>query len=75
VYKPLYNTSVLFYNAITNTRRNQENNAIAYYKQITNALLREAIIELRAFYIAFMAAISICFYSRTKTLLILIEPD
>jgi hypothetical protein len=67
VYKPLYNASVLFYNAITNTRRNQENNTIAYYKQVTNALLREVIIELRAFYIAFMAAVSIRSYSRTKT--------
>jgi hypothetical protein len=75
VYKPLYDTSVSFYNTITNTRRDQENNTIAYYKQITNALLREAIIELRAFRIAFMAAVSIRFYSRTKTLLILIEPD
>jgi hypothetical protein len=75
VYKPLYNTSVLFYNAITNTRRNQENNAVTYHEQVTNALLREVIIELRAFYIAFMAVVSICFYSRTKTLLILIEPD
>jgi hypothetical protein len=75
VYKPLYNTGVLFCNAITNTRRNQENNTIAYYEQVTNALLREVIIELRAFCIAFMAAVSICFYSRTKTLLILTEPD
>jgi hypothetical protein len=75
VYKPLYNTSVSFYNAITNTRRDQENNAIAYYKQVTNALLREVIIELRAFYIAFIAVVSIYFYSRTKTLLILTEPD
>jgi hypothetical protein len=58
VYKPLYNTSVLFYNAITNTR---------YYKQVINALLRKVIIELRAFRIAFMAAVSIRFYSRTKT--------
>jgi hypothetical protein len=75
VYKPLYNTSVSFYNAITNTRRDQENNTVAYYEQVTNALLREAIIELRAFYIAFIATVSICFYSRTKTLLILIKPD
>jgi hypothetical protein len=75
VYKPLYDASVSFYNAITNTRRDQENNAIAYYEQVTNALLREAIIELRAFRIAFIAIISIYFYSRTKTLLILIEPD
>ena len=75
MYKPLYNASVLFYNAITNTRCDQENNAIAYYKQVTNALLREVIMELRAFCIAFMAAVSICFYSRTKTLLILTEPD
>jgi phage portal protein BeeE len=71
----LYNTSVSFYNTITNTRYNQENNTIAYYKQVINTLLREIIIELRAFYIAFIAAISICFYSRAKTLLILIEPD
>jgi hypothetical protein len=28
----LYNTNVLFYNAIINTRRNQENNTITYYK-------------------------------------------
>jgi hypothetical protein len=62
----LYNTRVSFCN-ITNTRRDQENNTIAYYKQITNALLREAIIELRAFYIAFIAAVSIRSYSRTKT--------
>jgi hypothetical protein len=75
MYKPLYNTSVSFYNAITNTRRDQENNAIAYYKQVTNALLREVIIELRAFCIAFIAIVSIRFYSRTKTLLILTEPD
>jgi hypothetical protein len=75
VYKPLYNTGVLFYNAITNTRCNQENNTIAYYKQVTNALLYEVIIELRAFCIAFIAVVSICFYSRTKTLLILIELD
>jgi ABC-type phosphate transport system permease subunit len=67
MYKPLYNTGVSFYNAITNTRRDQENNTIAYYKQVTNALLREVIIELRAFYIAFMAAVSIRSYSRTKT--------
>jgi hypothetical protein len=67
VYKPLYNTGVSFYNAITNTRRDQENNTITYYKQITNALLRKAIIELRAFRMAFMAVISIRFYSRTKT--------
>jgi hypothetical protein len=33
-------------------RRDQENNAITYHEQVTNALLREAIIELRAFYIA-----------------------
>jgi hypothetical protein len=71
----LYNTSVSFYNAITNTRRNQENNTITYHEQVTNALLREVIIELRAFYMAFMAIVSIYFYSRTKTLLILIEPD
>jgi hypothetical protein len=71
----LYNASVSFYNAITNTRRDQENNTIAYYEQVTNALLREVIIELRAFRIAFIAAVSIRFYSRTKTLLILIEPD
>jgi phage portal protein BeeE len=71
----LYNTSVSFCNAITNTRCNQENNIIAYYEQVTNALLREVIIELRAFCIAFIAAVSIRFYSRTKTLLILIEPD
>jgi hypothetical protein len=75
MYKPLYNTGVSFYNAIINTRRNQENNTIAYHEQVTNALLRKAIIELRAFHIAFMAVVSICFYSRTKTLLILIEPD
>jgi hypothetical protein len=75
VYKPLYNASVLFYNAITNTRRNQENNTITYHEQVTNALLREVIIKLRAFYIAFMAVVSICFYSRTKILLILIELD
>jgi hypothetical protein len=71
----LYNASVSFYNAITNTRRDQENNTIAYYEQVTNALLREVIIELRAFRIAFIAAVSIRFYSRTKILLILIEPD
>ena len=71
----MYNTSVSFYNAITNTRRNQENNTIAYYKQVTNTLLREVIIELRAFRIAFIAVVSIYFYSRTKTLLILIKPD
>jgi hypothetical protein len=75
VYKPLYNTSVSFYNTITNMRRNEENNTITYYKQVTNTLLCKAIIELRAFYIAFIAAISICFYSRAKILLILIEPD
>jgi hypothetical protein len=75
VYKPLYNASVSFYNAITNTRHNQENNTIAYYEQVINALLREVIIELRAFRMAFIAAVSIRFYSRTKTLLILIEPD
>jgi hypothetical protein len=75
VYKPLYNTGVSFCNAITNTRRDQENNAVAYHEQVTNALLREAIMELRAFRIAFMAAVSIRFYSRTKTLLILTEPD
>jgi hypothetical protein len=63
----LYNTGVSFYNAITNTRRDQENNAIAYHEQVTNALLREVIIELRAFRIAFMAAVSIRSYSRTKT--------
>jgi hypothetical protein len=67
VYKPLYNTGVSFYNAITNTRRNQKNNTIAYHKQVTNALLREVIMELRAFRIAFIAAVSIRFYSRTKT--------
>jgi hypothetical protein len=71
----LYNASVLFYNAITNTRYNQENNTIAYYKQITNTLLYKIIIELKAFRIAFIAVVSIYFYSRTKTLLILIEPD
>ena len=75
MYKPLYNAGVSFYNAITNTRRDQENNAIAYHEQVTNALLREAIIELRAFRIAFMATVSIRFHSRTKTLLILTEPD
>jgi hypothetical protein len=75
VYKPLYNASVSFYNAITNTRYNQENNTIAYYEQVINALLREVIIELRAFCIAFIVVVSICFYSRTKTLLILTEPD
>jgi hypothetical protein len=63
----LYNTSVLFYNAITNTRRDQENNTIAYYKQVTNALLYKVIIELRAFRIAFIAVVSIRSYSRTKT--------
>jgi hypothetical protein len=75
VYKPLYNAGVSFYNAITNTHRNQENNTIAYHEQVTNALLCEVIIELRAFRMAFMAVVSICFYSRTKILLILIEPD
>ena len=52
---------------LRNTRQDQENNTIAYYKQITNALLCEAIIELRAFYMAFIAAVSIYFHSRTKT--------
>jgi hypothetical protein len=66
VYKPLYNTSVSFYNAITNTRRDQENNIITYYKQVINTLLCKVIIELRAFYIAFIAIVSICSYSRTK---------
>ena len=66
-YKPLYNASVSFCNAITNTRCNQKNNTIAYYKQITNALLHKAIIELRAFCIAFMAVVSTHFYSKTKT--------
>jgi hypothetical protein len=55
VYKPLYNTSVLFYNTIT------------YYKQVINTLLYKVIIELRAFYIAFIVVISICFYFKTKT--------
>jgi hypothetical protein len=32
MYKPLYNAGVSFYNAITNTRRDQENNTIAYHK-------------------------------------------
>jgi hypothetical protein len=67
VYKPLYNTSVSFYNAITNIRRNQENNIITYYKQVTNALFYKVIIELRAFRIAFIAVISICSYFKTKT--------
>jgi hypothetical protein len=67
VYKPLYNTSVSFYNAITNIRRNQENNIITYYKQVTNALFCKVIIELRAFRIAFIAVISICSYFKTKT--------
>jgi hypothetical protein len=75
VYKPLYDAGVSFCNAITNTRRDQENNAVAYHEQVTNALLREAIMELRAFRMAFMAAVSIRFYSRTETLLILTEPD
>jgi hypothetical protein len=75
VYKPLYNAGVSFYNTITNTRCNQENNTIAYHEQVTNALLCKAIMELRAFYIAFIAAVSIRFYSRTKILLILIELD
>jgi ABC-type multidrug transport system permease subunit len=71
----LYNTSVSFYNTITNTRRNQENNTITYYKPVTNTLLYKVIIELRAFYIAFIIVVSICFYFRTKILLTLIELD
>jgi hypothetical protein len=63
----LYDIGVSFYNAITNTRRDQENNAVAYHEQVTNALLREAIMELRAFRMAFMAAVSICLCSGTVT--------
>jgi hypothetical protein len=51
-------------------RRDQENNAVAYYKQVINTLLYKVIIELRAFYIAFIAIISIC--SCFKIILLLI---
>jgi hypothetical protein len=51
-------------------RQDQENNTVAYYKQITNTLLYKAIIELRAFCIAFIVIINIRSYFRIILLLI-----
>jgi len=43
---------------------------ITYYKQIINILFYKVIIELKAFYIAFITVISI--YSRFKIVILLI---